>query len=90
MLRIVFSTKFKKDFKRIQKQGKDLNRLQYVIDTLQAQNALEPRFYNHKLQGNYGEYYECHIQPDWLLIYKFDEHHNELFLNRMGSHSDLF
>lgn len=82
------STKFKRDIKRLQRQGVDLLRLQNVIETLVAQQPLDERHRDHFLIGAWKGYRECHIQPDWLLIYRVEAH--ELQLIRTGSHSDLF
>ena len=85
-----FTTKFKKDFKLIQKQGKDLNRLYFVIEKIANAEELEKKYRDHLLSGDYDGYRECHIEPDWLLIYNIDDDDIILFLSRTGSHSDLF
>ena len=79
---------FKKDVKRIQKSGKDMTKLKEVIDNLANDKTLEPRYCDHALIGHYEGYRDCHIEPDWLLIYQNSE--TELVLVRTGSHSDLF
>ncbi len=88
MLDVRYSTKFKKDFKLCVKRGYDLALLQQVIDTLRIPDSLPPKNVDHSLSGQYSSYRECHISPDWLLIYKQDG--NELLLYRTGTHSDLF
>jgi len=88
MLNPVRSSQFKKDLKKAKRQGKDLNLLQSVIITLANEETLEERFRDHDLTGNWRGYRECHINPDWLLIYKADG--DELKLARLGSHSELF
>ncbi|KHD04763.1 hypothetical protein PN36_01385 [Candidatus Thiomargarita nelsonii] len=82
------STQFKKDYKGAKKSGKNLAELQKVIYQLAAGKQLEPSYNDHPLLGNYRGCRECHIEPDWLLIYKTKE--TELALVRTGSHSELF
>ena len=90
MLDLVMSSQFKKDLKRIQKRGLDLEILKNVIRLLQDEQLLDEKYRDHALTGNYKGFRECHIQPDWLLIYSIN--HSELILttSRTGSHSDLF
>ncbi|HKK18989.1 MAG TPA: type II toxin-antitoxin system YafQ family toxin [Opitutales bacterium] len=88
MLDPVRSSQFKKDLKKAKRQGKDLNLLQTVVITLANQEPLEERFRDHELTGNWRGYRECHVNPDWRLIYKVDG--QELKLARVGSHSELF
>lgn len=90
MLEIVPSNQFKKDLKLAQKRGLRLELLQEVVDTLSIQKPLPVSNRDHALSGNYAGFRECHIQPDWLLIYRIDEGELFLFLSRTGSHSDLF
>ena len=87
---IEMSTKFKKDYKLIIKRGYDKNLLQAVIEILAEGEELPPKYRDHSLSGNYSGYRECHITPDWLLIYRKYEDHLILALTRTGSHSDLF
>ena len=90
MLSLKTTTKFKKDYKRIKKQGKDIALLEKVINTLLAEQPLDAKYRDHGLAGNYIGFRECHIQPDWLLLYAIN--HDQLILtaSRTGSHSDLF
>lgn len=90
MLELVVTNQFKKDLKRIRKQGKDIRLLQDVLQTLLEEKDLDAKCHDHALIGNYTGFRECHIQPDWLLIYMIN--HEELILtaSRTGSHSDLF
>lgn len=88
MLDIRYSTKFKKDFKTCVKRGYKMSLLQQAIDTLRIPAPLPAKNRDHNLSGNYSGYKECHIEPDWLLIYKQTD--NELRLDRTGTHSDLF
>lgn len=88
-LEIVASNKFKKDVKKAQKQGLSLNKLNEVVEKLAACIPLDKKYRDHALLGNYKGFRECHIEPDWLLIYRQDIDVLELFLFRTGSHSDL-
>ena len=88
MRTIIYTSQFKKDFKLIQKQNKDLGKLKTVIAKLAAGEVLEEKFKDHALQGNYAGTRDCHINPDWLLIYAIVG--NELRLVRTGSHAELF
>ena len=88
MLDVRYSTKFKKDFKTCIKRHYKMELLQQAIDILRIPDALPPKNRDHNLSGNYSKYRECHIEPDWLLIYRLEN--NELFLYRTGTHADLF
>ena len=88
MLDVRYSTKFKKDFKLCVKRGYKMPLLQQAIDTLRIPAPLPAKNTDHTLTGNYAGYRECHIAPDWLLIYK--QIGNELRLDRTGTHADLF
>jgi len=89
-LEIVPSNQFKKDLKLAQKRGLDLSKLSLVISSLANGDPLDPKFKDHQLIGDYLGFRECHVAPDWLLIYKIDNGKLLLFLARTGSHSDLF
>jgi len=87
------STQFKKDMKRIQKSGRkksDMTKIKGVIEQLAIPTVLPEKNRDHALSGNYNIYRECHILPDLLLVYLQDEDSQELFLFRIGSHSELF
>ena len=88
MRRIFYTTQFKKDLKRIRKQNKDVTKLRPVIEKLAAGEALDEKHKDHPLRGNYAGVRDCHIAPDWLLIYAIVE--DELHLIRTGSHTELF
>lgn len=88
MLKLSTSIKFKKDYKLCQKRGLNLTLLQDAVNTLRIPSPLPPKNKDHNLSGNYSECRECHIQPDWLLIYRVSA--DELYLVRTGSHADLF
>ncbi len=90
MLAVVFSNKFKKDYKRIQKQGKDITKLEYVLEQLANGEELPRKMYDHKLTGEYNGFRECHIEPDWLLIYRIESDELILVASETGSHSYLF
>ena len=87
---VVPSNQFKKDVKLAQKRGYDIGRLTAVIKKLADGAKLEAKCRDHPLSGNYAKYHECHIQPDWLLIYEIEDDRLILFLSRTGTHSDLF
>jgi mRNA interferase YafQ len=89
-LEIVASNQFKKDLKRAQKRGLKMNRLKTVVDTLAAGETLDEKYRDHSLIGNYRGFRECHVESDWLLLYRIDSDVLELFLFRTGTHSDLF
>lgn len=89
-LRVVLSNRFKKDLKLAKKRGLDLELLNSVVTQLASGNKLDAKFRDHDLGGNYAGFRECHIKPDWLLIYRIDGNRLILFLNRTGSHADLF
>ena len=88
MRKIVPSSRFDRDLKRIVRRGKDVRKLTAVIRKLQAGKVLEKRYEAHPLVGNWQSYMECHIDPDWLLIYQLTG--DELRLIRTGTHADLF
>lgn len=88
MLDVKYSTKFKKDFKSCVKRNYKMSLLQRAIDTLRIPDTLPPQNKDHALSGNYINYRECHLAPDWLLIYRYEE--KTLQLYRTGTHADLF
>jgi mRNA interferase YafQ len=90
MLRIKYHSSFKKDFKKIKKRGYDIKLLENVIELLANEVTLPDKYHDHMLKGNYIGYHECHIEPDWLLIYKIERGELLLALSRTGTHSDLF
>lgn len=85
-----FTSKFKKDVKLLKKQGKNIEKLYEIINILAYGEELDAKYRDHNLIGNYKGYRECHIEPDWLLIYKVMENILILTLSRTGSHSELF
>ena len=90
MLTIRYQTKFKRDYKRIVKRGYDVRLLETVIGILVTGQPLPSQYKDHDLQGDYAGCRECHITPDWLLVYEADEKELVLYLMRTGTHSDLF
>ena len=86
---ISMSAQFKKDLKKVIKQHKDFVKLQNVITLIALAKPLPPKYHNHQLIGNYVGCYECHIEPDWLLIYRIDSDILILHLLRTGSHAEL-
>ena len=90
MLTIKYQATFKKDYKRIKKRGYDTRLLENVIGILAEGKTLPEEYKDHGLSGDYKGCRECHISPDWLLIYEISEKELILYLMRTGSHSDLF
>lgn len=87
---IEMSTRFKKDYKLAQRRGYDISLLKEVIDILADGKQLPEKYLDHPLAGDYSGCRECHIQPDWLLIYRIEKNLLILGLTRTGTHSDLF
>jgi len=87
-LRIRRTSRFKKDVERMLKRGKDLDKLVFVVQELSAERKLPARYRDHPLQGQHRDKRDCHIEPDWILLYAVKI--NELVLYRTGTHSDLF
>jgi mRNA interferase YafQ len=87
-LSIVWTGQFKKDYKRARKQNKDAAKLRTLIELLAQRKTLPAKYRDHKLTGYSKEHRDCHIESDWVLIYRFDE--EDLILERTGSHSELF
>jgi len=87
---VKLTNKFRKDYKQMLKRGKDISLLDEVITKLAQGIPLPTHNRDHALTGNYTGHRECHIQPDWLLVYRIEEDILVLTLTRTGSHSDLF
>lgn len=87
-MKIFYTTHFKKDYKRIKKQQKDIRKLRYVVDKLASTLPLEKKYQEHQLIGDWKEFRDCHIESDWILIFRITK--DELILERTGSHSELF
>ena len=90
MYRVKFTTAYKKSYKLMKKRGLNLTLLNDVVDQLRQGKKLDAKHKDHPLSGNLSSFRECHIQPDWLLIYYIDDDVLTLTLVNTGSHSDLF
>ena len=90
MYKVKFTVAFKKSYKLMKKRGLDISLLDEVIDALRHGKVLEPKYRDHALSGNYIGFHECHIKPDWLLIYLIENDVLTLTLVDTGSHADLF
>ena len=84
----VYTKQFKKDVKLATKRGRDIDKLKGVMASLQEGQALGDRYKDHPLKGPFAGYRECHLEPDWLLIYKSEL--NQIYYVRTGTHADLF
>lgn len=87
-MNIVYTSQFRKDFKKIVSQGKDISKLEQVIDFLLVGEKLPSNYNDHSLVGKWKNHRDCHIEPDWILIYRLTK--DSLVLERTGSHSQLF
>lgn len=87
---IVWTSKFKKDYKTMIKRNLDINLLDDVIRILARGDELPQKYNDHSLSGDWKGFRECHIAPDWLLIYSIEDNNLVLVLSRTGTHSDLF
>jgi len=87
-MRVIQPSSFRKDVKKQIKRGKDLGKLKAIVDILIAGETLPDRCVDHALSGTWAGWRDCHIEPDWILIYKIAP--DTLTLGRTGSHSDLF
>lgn len=88
MLKLIVTKQFKKDLKKIRKQNKNISKLEAVVELILNERPLSSKYKEHKLVGNYKGRKECHIEPDWLLIYLV--RNDEVIFERTGSHSELF
>ena len=84
------TSQFKKDVKRAEKRGKDMAKLQVVLELLNDGEPLSAEFRDHPLRGNFAGSRDCHIEPDWVLIYTLTENDTHVRFERTGTHSDLF
>ena len=89
-LKVEHSTRYKKDLKRVVRRGYNLDLLDEVVEMLEEGKALSPKYQDHALKGKWKTFRECHITPDWLLIYKIKHDVLILVLQSTGTHSDLF
>jgi mRNA interferase YafQ len=90
MLKIAFTHQYLKDLKRIGRRGLPKQELDEVVRLLAHEHPLPPKYKDHPLKGDFIDYRECHIRPDWLLVYKIDRQILTLILVRTGTHTDLF
>jgi mRNA interferase YafQ len=90
MLNSVITGPFEQDRKVMKKRGKDIDKLTEVIDLLVNEQPLLPKHEDHPLHGNQRGKRECHVEPDWLLVYRIDKKNCEVIFYSTGSHSDLF
>ena len=90
MYKLSFTNNFEKDLKRAVKRGYNIKLLEKVIDTLEKTGKLDPKYLTHKLKGNYADCLECHIRPDWLLIWSQNNRSKEIRFIATGTHTDLF
>jgi mRNA interferase YafQ len=88
MLAVVYRKKFKKNLDMMIRRGKNPEKIKEVILVLASGNTLDVRYKDHALSGNLSGFRDCHIDPDWLMIYRIEA--DTLYLERTGSHSDLF
>ncbi|MBO6117415.1 MAG: type II toxin-antitoxin system YafQ family toxin [Bacteroidales bacterium] len=87
---LIYTGEFKRNVKKCAKRGYDLAALQRVITILQNTGTLPKEYLPHKLSGNYKGYWECHVMPDWLLLWKQNDNELILTLYKTGTHSDIF
>ena len=87
-LHIVFTNQFKRDYKKALKQNKNMEKLDDIIEGIASHKKLEAKHKQHILKGEYDGFQECHITPDWLLIWQIEG--DSVYLTRLGSHSELF
>ena len=90
MLTPILTGSFKKERKLMIKRGKDMSKLRAVMTMLINEQPLPPERENHPLHGEYKGWWECHVEPNWLLIYRVDKENQEVTFHHTGSHSDLF
>ncbi len=87
---VKFTSQFKRDLKLAKKQGKDIDKLFDVISTIAEGRKLDAKYRDHSLSGNYDGCRECHVEPDWLLVYELMDAVLVLMIYRVGTHSELF
>lgn len=90
MLTLVYTRKMKRDVRRMQKRGKNMDKLAHVLKLLVAQQSLPAQFRDHQLTGSLKDFRECHIEPNWLLMYQISDGNLVLTASATGTHSDLF
>ena len=90
MYQILFTNQMKRDVKRIKERGKNISKLVDVLDLLSTGKPLESNYRDHQLSGNMSDFIECHIEPDWLLVYRIEDDRLIIIATETGTHSDLF
>lgn len=90
MLRIYYTNKMKKDARRMQRRGKDMAKLAAILSLLASGAPVQPRLRDHPLSGTRAGFRECHVEPDWLLVYRIEEDALILTATETGTHADLF
>jgi mRNA interferase YafQ len=90
MLHPIFTKRFKKQLKLMEKRRLDISKVRGIMNMLANEQPLPPRYENHPLHGEWEGCLECHIEPDWLLIYEIDQSVKEITFHRTGTHSDLY
>ena len=90
MLESVTTTKFEKDLAKAKKQGKDTVFLKKIMKHLVEEKPLDPKYLDHPLKGKWKGFRECHVENDWLLIYRILKKENSIYFERLGTHSELF
>ena len=90
MLKLVFSARIQKDLKLMQKRRYDIAKFKLTVKLLAQNSNMPEQFRDHPLKGSWAGFRECHIEPDWLLIYRINDEESVLNLTRTGTHSDLF
>lgn len=90
MLTSLYTTQFRKDYKLCKRRGYQMAKLAEIMLNLENEIPLHPKHREHLLQGEYFDHYECHVQPDWLLIYRLDDEESSIYFVRTGTYSDLF
>lgn len=88
MLHPIFTPRFRRELRRMEARGKDSSKLRPILLDLLAERPLDERHRDHKLQGAWAPSRECHVEPDWLLVYRVEG--GTLYLERTGTHQDLF
>ena len=90
MYQILFTNQMKRDVKRIKERGKNISKLVDVLDLLSTGKPLESKYRDHQLSGNMSDFIECHIEPDWLPVYRIEDDRLIIIATETGTHSDLF
>jgi len=90
MLKVIATTQFKKDLRKAKRMGKDIGKLAKVVNMIANEEPLDVSFRDHRLKGVYSKFRECHVEPDWLLMYEIKNEMLVLSLARIGTHSELF